>query len=208
MNKPDVIILGMPRSGTSLVANILSDMGVDLYNGNESIDDMYLKKFNKNGYYQRKDIHLFIKKSNAYHFNEKLVKKKDVIDDFNLILKNTKKSNKPYIGFKEPYLLYILPIIKIKPLIIIVIRNIKDVINSCNKFLNYKEILHPKVWINYYSYFMEQNFDYICINYDKLMINPKETYNKFYLDLKKRLPKINKIKIDLYILYKNSKYYK
>ena len=86
-----------------------------------------------------------------------------MIDNFNLILKNTKKSNKPYIGFNEPYLLYILPIIKIKPLIIIVIRNISDVINSCNKFFNYKEILHTKVWINYYSYFIEQKFDYICI---------------------------------------------
>lgn len=62
MDKPDVIILGMPRSGTSLVANILSDMGVDLYSGNKSINNMYLKKFNKNGYYQRNDIHLFIKK--------------------------------------------------------------------------------------------------------------------------------------------------
>lgn len=215
MNEPDLIVIGMPRSGTSLLSNILTNMGCDFLCGNESINNMYPKRLNPQGYFQRKDIHSFIIESNAYNFDENMIIKKNIVNNYIKIIKNTKKPIKPYIAYKDPYLLYILPhIINIshkKPIIIIIIRNIDDVIKSCNNFLLYQKCsnkINPIVWVNYYTYFNKNNFDYISINYDELVNDPIKTYNIFYSKIVERLPRLKKIDITKYINNKSNINYK
>ena len=46
------VIIGFPRSGTSLCANILTHMGYDFIGNGTSIDPFFPKELNQDGYFQ------------------------------------------------------------------------------------------------------------------------------------------------------------
>lgn len=49
-------IVGMPRSGTSMMAKIITEMGGDFLHSADSVDPIYPKEFNSSGYFQRVDL--------------------------------------------------------------------------------------------------------------------------------------------------------
>ncbi len=57
MTKIDLCIIGMPRSGTSFLCNILTNMGCDFFGNNKTLNDIYPLQLNPEGYFQRRDVH-------------------------------------------------------------------------------------------------------------------------------------------------------
>lgn len=177
----DIYVLGFPRSGTSLMSHILTKMGCDFTHNNETIDDIYPTELNKNGYYQRKDLHLMLFNLGLNDFNfGKKIQKSTICTEFIKILQKIKSTSK-LIAIKEPYLLHILPTILefSDPFIILMIRNPKDVIKSCNTFLetiNSDAVVTYEEWILYHVEFMKlsSTMRYIVIDYDDLIDNNDE----------------------------------
>jgi hypothetical protein len=116
------LVLGMPRSGTSIVTCILEKMGLDLgiEEGN-TLDGVYKVDHSVK---QRRDIHLFsgLKCSNMEVYSESVP-----LEIFH--------NNKSRL-IKEPYLLFLLNQIRVfVSNVVLVIRNPSEVVDSMNIFL-------------------------------------------------------------------------
>lgn len=158
-----ILILGMPRSGTSYTCEILENLGFNFnINDNNNLNDIY--KGNKN-FYQHKDLHAIIYNTDAKNF-------KNVNNVLNL----------PNVEIiKEPYLLFFLEAIKDKiHKIILNIRNPYENILSIKNFININggaESKHfgYKEWNLYYINFLQIinriNIPFIVLNYNNLKCN-------------------------------------
>lgn len=158
-----ILILGMPRSGTSKLCNILETFGFDFnLKSDDILDDIY-KPYAK--FYQSKKLHIEVGKTNAIKF-EKCEKKK--------LSNNTILNLLNSDIVKEPYLLFLLDSIRHKiDKIILIIRHPHETISSCKKFLqlnNSNKIIDYSHWNKYHLTFLQEvkNIPYIIINYNNL----------------------------------------
>lgn len=155
------LILGSPRSGTSLVASIVEQMGLNLgISTDNSLDGVYKTT---HSFKQRKDIHFFIA---GLQVSDKIYKQQIHTDLF--------KHNTSEV-IKEPYLLFILDQIREFVLnIIFVVRNPRDTISSQSFFIenNGGPIFNLyKKWNEYNKLFIESVGDipHTIVNYDNLL---------------------------------------
>lgn len=163
-----ILILGMPRSGTSYICKILEDIGYNFNLKEDNILDNIYKPNTK--YFQHKDIHFNIINTQAINFE--IVNKKISLPNCEII--------------KEPYLLFFLESIKEKvKKIILVVRNPLEVLISCNKFSKENsdnKIINYNNWNKYYINFLEiikkVNIPFIIINYNNLKIDYNYEVNK------------------------------
>ena len=199
-----VFVIGMSRSGTSVMSNILTQMGCDFLCEKEEID-MYSKDFNHDGYFQRKDIHYAIMNNNLFTLDETKMDIKNGVNDF--LNANKNLNSDKIIAVKESYLLYILEYIVGNAITIVMVRNKQDVVNSCKIFTgNYKNDFDIK-WDKYYQKFISisSKIKYITVDYDKLINDPQSTYDEFYNKIIPFIPNLSKINVSNIVKYKNSK---
>lgn len=190
-----ILVLGMPRSGTSFVSGILENLGLNFnINIENNLDDLYLgnKKF-----YQHKNLHLKIGETDAKNF--KNVKCNIELPDVEII--------------KEPYLLFFLQSIKNKiKKIILVIRNPNETIKSINSFIKLNSlnlnthVVGYKEWNLYYMTFLknikETNIPFILVNYNNIENNHEYEINRI-----KKFLGIKTNYIENKILFKNNNKY-
>lgn len=165
------LILGMPRSGTSVVASMIEKMGMDFcISKDNTLDGVYAIDHIFN---QRRDIHFFI--AGLGVDNMETCKSRIPLDLF--------INNKSRV-IKEPYLLFILNQIREFVLnIVLVIRNPNEVIESTKTFLkNNGDDRNPKLesWNKYHKIFIESVGDipYIVVDYNKMIENSENTVKK------------------------------
>lgn len=200
----ELVVLGMPRSGTSLAATILEGMGYDFLCGQPTVDSKYPKS---DGYRQRRDIHELVEPFSMF---PKELKKLDNIErDWKNILSHT--HTKENTACKEPYLLYVLPFLpQKKPIVVLCLRNVRDVYNSainfqkeCGQFVFFPVYF----WFNYYYIFLKNirsQYKYVVLDYDELIYDPENTYDNFWKELCDKTGKrIRKIQIESYIKTKS-----
>ena len=153
-----ILVIGMPRSGTSKLCNILESFGYNFnLKSDDLLDDIYIPNAK---FYQSKKLHIEIGKTKAINFEN--CKNNNIINllDADII--------------KEPYLLFLLNSIRNKiDKIILIIRNPFETIASCKNFLklNYSnQKINYDEWNKYYLTFLEEIKDipYIIINYNNL----------------------------------------
>lgn len=187
------IVLGVPRSGTSLCANLLSKMGFDFV-GCDSMDSELPSKFNPDGYFQRKSLHCFLRTCIQKDF-----------DNFHQFCSFTSEERKIFVellpkqgkwGIKEPYLQRYLPDVTAmtpdKFVYIVVYRNPHDTIQSIKKMQ--KEVLNhtnytEETWQSYYTNVIRilktTGSKVVFLSYDDLVLQPEATYANFVTDLQK-----------------------
>lgn len=194
-----LFITGMPRSGTSLMSNILTKMGCDFLCNNDSIDNLFPSYLNTDGFFQRKDVYMMTYKLGLNDFNKNL-NPRIIKKEFNDILKRT--ISKKITGIKDPYILKMLPYISNHiSVVIIMIRNPSNVIASINNFYKVLNVKNTKysynTWSEYYTYFISisSKFRYIIVNYDDLITDTENTYNKFYSDITTVYKNLTKIDV-------------
>ena len=169
-----LLILGMPRSGTSLVSEIVENMGFDFKLSQEnSLDGLYINSTNKS-FFQNRQIHLHLLNSGVKNFE---IHTKPI--DTHIFTCHE--------VIKEPYMVGILKQIKhLVSKVILVIRNPQDVIDSAKKFLteNNTPIQNNSLqdWKRYYLTFLEliEDTPYIVVNYDILLKYPLKTIDSLF----------------------------
>ena len=153
-----ILILGMPRSGTSKLCNILESFGYNFkLNPDDLLDNIYLPHTQ---FYQSKKLHIEIGKTNAVKFERCTTNNDNIVNLLNIDI------------IKEPYLLFLLNSIrhKIKK-IILIIRHPFETISSSKNFLklnNTDQQISYNEWNKYYLTFLEDIKDtpYIIVNYN------------------------------------------
>lgn len=189
-----ILILGMPRSGTSYISKILESIGYDFnLKKNNLLDDIYIPNLE---YYQHKKLHIDLFNTNAKNFE--IINDSINIPDYDII--------------KEPYLLFAINSIRHKiTKIVLMVRNPTEVIKSSNEFLiknGNNQHINYNTWNKYYITFLKEVKDipYIVINYNKLNNEYYSEINKlkFFLDhnsnniLDTKIEFINNINENLY----------
>jgi len=162
-----ILILGMPRSGTSLTAKIIEKLGFNFnINPFNTLDEMFLPNTQ---YYQHKSLFLELCSTQSMNF-EKI--------NMNIELPECDV-------IKEPYLLFTLDSIRSKiSKIILVVRNPVETIESCRTFksLNYNTDNNVQMdkWNKYYITFLEEVKDipYLIVNYNNYQNNFLYEVNK------------------------------
>lgn len=183
-----ILVFGMPRSGTSFVSKTLSQLGYDFVANHETVDKLYIKSLNKDGYFQTKIVHDFLINSDVKFFDEKKLNNDFINKNFNKTFKNLKCN-----AIKDPYLLYLVPKI-LKDLdqnilCIFVKRNKKDTLNSIKNFTEqhgyiYDEKQFSLYYDNYYNYFykIKNNIkNCIIFDYDKKKIIKNSKKKIFFI---------------------------
>lgn len=170
------LVLGFPRSGTSLVAKVIEKLGfptnIEEYN---NLDRLY--KVN-HPFNQRRDIHIFLASLGVG--NMKMYTSPIPLEMFEV--------NKSSL-IKEPYLLFVLDQIREFVLnIVLVIRNPNEVVASCGQFFNdngQARKIRLDEWNNYYILFMKHigNIPYTVVNYNEMIKNPAQTIDNLKLFL-------------------------
>lgn len=207
-----IVLLGMHRSGTSIFANILAGLGVNMGKRLRDGDD-----FNKYGYYEDLEIKNLnqeiladwreLPSQNTIH--------QRALDNKEKILDICKRRNQLKLwGWKDPrtcitveywhYYLY-------KPFYIIVNRNTNDIANSLMRRERKKERntgLSKKYWTNLIdiyrrytlNFLMKAQPDYMLVDYDYLVKSPLSAYflvtqicEKVGLDKKNIISAIRKV---------------
>ena len=95
------VVLGVPRSGTSICTRLLTKMGFEFKHSDCSIDNIFPLRFNPDGYFQRLDLFLLVcqaMKTNFDEFHIPCTFSQEEYVRFENILHSTN-------GIKEPYLL-------------------------------------------------------------------------------------------------------
>lgn len=201
------LVLGFPRSGTSIVSTLIERLGFDLcIEESNSLDNIYKSTHPFN---QRRDIHVFL--ASIGIGSMKIYKERVSLDIFIY--------NKSRV-VKEPYLLFILDQIREFVLnIVLVIRNPNEVIESSTKFFEDNgEVTKIQLedWNNYYKIFMNSvgNIPYTVVNYNNMVKNPGQTINTLsaflgsnlhidYSDIQERIYKCTqRIPADTMYIYK------
>ncbi|PIP86572.1 hypothetical protein COV42_03020 [Candidatus Campbellbacteria bacterium CG11_big_fil_rev_8_21_14_0_20_44_21] len=160
MTKKDktIIVLGPPRSGTSLISSMLGILGVDMGRVSPSV------KSNPKGDWEDLDFMALNKKiidrANQKYKGKGIPLKQDILDlkpvfenkIKNLVVK--KSENKKYWGWKDPHTTLtidlFLPYIN-HPYVIIVSRNIYDTAKSYQKLLGEKKFTESLKYIKSYE---------------------------------------------------------
>ncbi|MHA1341455.1 MAG: sulfotransferase [Promethearchaeota archaeon] len=214
------IVLGMHKSGTSLISRMFHESGINMGTFDKKIDYYNGQK------YERSDIHNVIVKMlnvNDVHsldtippFEEKLIQKNLPLF-INILC--TCDSNYDHWGFKNPRTIFIYNFIK--PFLsdhklICIYRNLDGVLSHYFQYINYnlkylfKVIKAWKIYNEKMTEIIEKaEVDFILLNYEKLMSNSKQIKRlESFLNLqlkdcrsknKKRSPGIYKKKISKYI---------
>ena len=182
--KTFIFIIGMHRSGTSLVANLLEKAGIFL---GES-DDLLPPNFdNRYGFYEHKDFlkinDRVLKKFNLYwastkapDFNKSidLKKEKEIANKF---LKEL-SSEHNIVAFKDPRATLTLPfwreIIDGDIKILFVKRNPLEISDSLKKRNSFSKEKSLSIWENYKRAGLEniKGLDTLFVNYDDILNNP------------------------------------
>lgn len=176
-----ILILGMPRSGTSYICEILETLGYNFNLKDNNILDDFYKPNTK--YFQHKDLHLNLFNTCAKEFKKVKLTENEintiVLPDCDII--------------KEPYLLFVLHHIKHKiKKIILMVRNPNEVIISCRNFMlsnsNYNnndinQKVNYELWNKYYLYFLKflkeiKEIPFVIINYNNLKNNYEYEINR------------------------------
>tara|TARA_B110000914_G_C15386034_1_gene410106 strand:- start:187 stop:828 length:642 start_codon:yes stop_codon:yes gene_type:complete len=190
------VILGVPRSGTSLCANILTHMGYNFIGNSKTIDPYFPKILNPDGYFQRLDLYYLVcsqMKTDFHKFNVPCQFDQESLNTFQRIY-NVMNNQFPNWGLKEPYLIKFLNDISSfdNILFIVVYRNPQDTLASIRKFKTYFPNLHDYNqydWKNYYSTFLKKKkqlkLNTVFLSYDELLSHPLKTYQTFYEQLSK-----------------------
>jgi hypothetical protein len=195
----DLLVLGFPRSGTSLVAQILSNMG---FNFGSSIDHLYPKYLNPAGFYQRLDLHEFTMTAGCGNLNPTLKLPPEEINTTLSIINNNIAKEDGIGAVKDPYLLYILPyLLKINPLvtIIIIIRNFDDVAQSGIKFqeaTGMTPCICREMCESYYMYFLSLNVPFIPIIYEDMVNNYVDWYSKFSIMIQTKFKTVSNGRVE------------
>ena len=178
-----ILILGMPRSGTSFFSELIENIGFDFgLSTQNSLDTLYQNSTNKS-FYQDKTIHLYLMNAGITNFQ---VHSKPI--DTSIFLNHR--------VIKEPYMVGILDQVRhLIDKVVLVIRNPNDVIDSGNKF--FEDNGHPEmkfniqVWKQYYITFLKLIGDlpYKVFNYDILLKSPEKVLDSLFsfLSVDKRL---------------------
>lgn len=183
-----ILVLGMPRSGTSLVCEILEKMGLDFaLSSNNTLDSIY-KNTTHLSFYQNKEVHLHLMSKGVTNFlSQPHVELNHDIFKAQVI--------------KEPYLVGVLDNIRhLIDKIILVVRNPIDVIASSNKFYKQhgsSDVLSEKTWNTYYTTFIHSVGDlpFFVVNYDQMMSESTKTIDSLFSFLS--IPK-KEINVTLY----------
>ena len=179
-----ILILGMPRSGTSYICSIIESYGYNFsIKDEDNLDNVYLPNVK---YYQHKKLHIDVSNTDAANFKNVNLKLK---------LPNT-------TILKEPYLLFFLESNKKKiTKIILVIRNPKENVESARNFLNlnygnnHNKIINYNHWNTYYINFLKTinkiNIPYVIINYNNMKFNYTYECEKLKKFLNIKIDKLN-----------------
>jgi hypothetical protein len=169
-----ILILGMPRSGTSIFSEIIEKIGFDFgLNNQNSLDTFYQNSTNKS-FYQDKTIHLYLMNAGVTNFQPH---SKPI--DTSVFLNHR--------VIKEPYMVGILNQVRhLIDKVVLVIRNPNDVIDSDNNF--FADNGHPEikfniqVWKQYYITFLNLIGDlpYKVFNYDILLKSPEKVIDSLF----------------------------
>lgn len=186
LNKRLIIVLGMHRSGTSVVTRALAaldiDLGTDLMAGNS---------FNEKGYYE--DIEIYnlnnklLQAINADWFKLGPIRKNELLEINNLRyeaiqLLEKKFSDRDLFAIKDPRFCILLPFWKsvftelnLKVDYIFAIRNPLSVSLSLLKRNNFPHELNYLMWLSYviHSFIEARNNIKLVVDFDRLMSNPK-----------------------------------
>lgn len=184
------LILGMHRSGTSLTAQILSEMG--LYIGDKS-EIVQANNANQDGYFENRKVVLL---NDDILLENNMVwcciksKTTDMITQKSLAIKNIitelyKKSGKHNIAIKDPRICLVEPLwrkeiykLGIRNKIIVVIRHPYEVAKSLVLRENINLCYALKIWFYYNCCILNRVVDYMAE--DILFVN----YQDFFLDNK------------------------
>jgi len=172
------LIIGLPRSGTSLVCHLLTINREGVVFGDTDLDTIFPRTLNKQGYFQYKSLYYFFVNSCVSHFDRNRLDKNYIRKNLKHIVIDSIPSHINYL--KDPYLLYVLPeyvrATTVKNLIVVV-RNPNDTVSSLN---NFKKTITGKsvsyytlaTWCNYYLDVIRTCRDLDVpieiINYDRL----------------------------------------
>jgi hypothetical protein len=204
MTKIDLCIIGMPRSGTSFLCNILTNMGCDFFGNNKTLNDIYPLQLNPEGYFQRRDVHFICNNLKLFSTSYTKLNEKEINDSVIKIMNNTQIVDNKYNGIKEPYLLSLINKfmnINKKMVTILLVRNPYEVLNSSKYFMSkvntHQKIINICSWNEYYLIFLENinKKHIIIVNYNNLIKNPEKFYENFYNDIIKYLPNLKKLTI-------------
>lgn len=188
-NKPFVLVLGHPRSGTSLVCNILHKLyGYDFTWNLPSLDEIYDRCLNPDGYFQRQDLHLLCFYTELHKANGPIVRPETKafvrLQLRTLLSTGARPSATAAVGIKEPYLLWCMEEILAEfpdIHIIMVVRNPAHVNVSSNHFVKVmtrdgtEEHVPDDAWINYMRETVrlrQSGLSFHTILYDALIANP------------------------------------
>jgi len=189
------IVLGMHKSGTSLVSKMLHESGINMGMFDSRIDYYNGQK------YERNEIHEVI----VNMLNAKNIESLDTIPPFNknLILKNLPlfisivhecNSNYDLWGFKNPRTIFIYDYIKPylgEHKLICIYRNLEEVIAHYSQYsIRIRYILNAiKAWKIYNDKMIdilaEADVDFILLNYERIMSDYKQLIRlESFLNLK------------------------
>jgi len=184
-----ILILGMPRSGTSYISSVIESYGYDFsIKDEDNLDNFY--QLNEK-YYQHKKLHIDISNTEASHFKNVNLKLK--LPDVTII--------------KEPYLLFFLESNKNKfTKIILMIRNPAENVESIKNFVdlhydnygNYRNgniNINYNIWNTYYINFLKTinkiNIPYVIIDYNNMEFNSIYECEKLKKFLNLKMDKLN-----------------
>lgn len=189
-----VIVLGMHRCGTSMVAGVCSRLGVDMGEKPLAKSD-----FNPKGYYEDRDFQNLnrniLKKSGGSWHNypprENILKTENYFKkDLESLI--TKKSNSLMWGWKDPRTCLTLPLYKpylSSPKYIICKRDVGKVIDSLKRRNDFDPNKTESIYNHYNSEveYFTKNENKIYINYEHSLKNKSELVNNLieFLDIDK-----------------------
>jgi len=206
------LILGVPRSGTSLCANLLTHMGFDFTCNNnidhDTIDSYFPSLFNIDGYFQRFSLFSFLSgvlQNDFDCFETSCIFSERQRRHFRTIFRSIQNAH-PLWAIKEPYLIRCLTELEQFPLVYIIVhRNPTDTLQSIQRMQ--KQIPNTSVytfnkWQQYYLTFARwhaahPNLPVIFLSYDQLIQNPIKTYDIFFKQLSAYMPNLNYLTPDV-----------
>ena len=190
-----LIVLGMHRSGTSCITNILNLMGA--YCGSEQ-ELTGFNEENPKGFWERRDIrnicdyllHSFggdwwkVSDFSTDNLSQKIITKAQT--DFKLIVEQL-NSHQVWV-IKEPRLCLLFPILKTclsNPIIIHVHRNPIEVAKSLRKRNGYSLHFGIALWelYNRYAIYASEELPKVLISYNEIISNPNKAVQKFFYEL-------------------------
>jgi hypothetical protein len=190
-----VIVLGPPKSGTSMTTGILDIMGVHM--GEEVIAG---KQFDPKGYFEDKEFwditSKIINKRNATWYEPKIIPVEG--DDAEVLSRQIKtlmdgRVNKKLWGWKDPTTIFALewyfPHL-VNPHIIICSRNMHDIANSYKVRDGFTQKKGFEIAVKYYACIIEflskhSNIPHLFISYEDFMRSPGESSKQLanFLDI-------------------------